>query len=255
MLSTTPPILGITKDDGKSKLGIYKVYDFTKGGTDIIDQRMGFYTCKPKSIKWTIAVFTYVIDMARVNSCTIFALQKKYDTCKQDSFKYCYTLLYQLVKPFIQSQSLNGLTTMMGQKIELVIVKGQWEVEGEAIGPPMSENKGRCHLRISNLAGVAHKLKKNRMCRVKAFCRICKSIRVKIILLQHVKYVWLTTIRQLTSIIGSFISIFQAVLLEKMNYRQLEWKKVSFLRMKVEAKIALNQYIVTKLKVVVRYYT
>ena len=41
LLSTAPPILGITKDDGKSKLGIYKVYNFTKRGTDIIDQRMG----------------------------------------------------------------------------------------------------------------------------------------------------------------------------------------------------------------------
>ena len=30
LLSTAPPILGITKDDEKSKLGIYKVYDFTK---------------------------------------------------------------------------------------------------------------------------------------------------------------------------------------------------------------------------------
>ena len=42
LVPTAPPILGITKDDGKSKLGIYKVYDFTKGGTDVIDQRMGF---------------------------------------------------------------------------------------------------------------------------------------------------------------------------------------------------------------------
>ena len=42
LLSSTPPILGITKDDGKSKLVIHKVYDFTKGGTDIIDQRMRF---------------------------------------------------------------------------------------------------------------------------------------------------------------------------------------------------------------------
>ena len=58
LLSTTPPILGITKDDGKIKLGIYKVYYFTKGGTDIIYQRMGFYTCKPKSRKWRITVFT-----------------------------------------------------------------------------------------------------------------------------------------------------------------------------------------------------
>ena len=64
MLSAAPPILDITKDDGKSKLGIYKVYDFTKGETDIIDQRMGFYTWKPKSRKWTITVFSYVTDMA-----------------------------------------------------------------------------------------------------------------------------------------------------------------------------------------------
>ena len=84
LLSTALPILGITKNDGKSKLGIYKVYDFTKGGTDIIDQRMGFYTCKPKSRKWTITVFSYIIDLAHVNSSTAFALQQKYDPSKQD---------------------------------------------------------------------------------------------------------------------------------------------------------------------------
>ena len=94
MSSTTPVILGIKKDDGKRKLGIYKVYDFTKGGTDIRNQRMGFYTCKRKFRKWTITVFSYVIDMTRINSSTTFALQKKYDPCQQDSFEYCYTLLY-----------------------------------------------------------------------------------------------------------------------------------------------------------------
>ena len=117
------------------------MYDFTIGGTDIIDQRMEFYTCKTKSRKWTITVFSYVINMPRINSSTTFALQKKHDPCKQDSFEYCNTLLYQLVKPFIQSQSLNGLTTIMSQKIKLVIRKRQWEVEGEAIGPPMPEER------------------------------------------------------------------------------------------------------------------
>ena len=37
LLSTTPPILGITKDAGKSNLGVCKVYDFTKKETYIID--------------------------------------------------------------------------------------------------------------------------------------------------------------------------------------------------------------------------
>ena len=120
-------------------------------------------------------MFSYVIDMARVNSSTIFALQKKYDPCKQDSFEYCYTLLYQLVKPFKQSGSLNDLTTLVRQKIELVIGKRQWEVEGKVVGPPMSQDKGRCHVSISNLAGVGHKLKKNQMHRVETLCRICKK--------------------------------------------------------------------------------
>ena len=89
MLSTVPPFLGVTEDDGKSDLGIYKVYDFANGGKDIINQRIRFYTCKLKSGKWRITVFGYVIDMARVNLSTTFALQKKYDTCKYDSFEYC----------------------------------------------------------------------------------------------------------------------------------------------------------------------
>ena len=62
--------------------------------------------------------------MARVNSSTTCALQKKYDPCKQDSFEYCYTLLYQLAKPFTQSRSWNGLTTFVRQKIN-----GRWKVK------------------------------------------------------------------------------------------------------------------------------
>ena len=49
------------------------------------------------------------------------------------------------------------------------------EVEGEAVGPSMSEDKGRCLVCISNLAGVEHKLKKNQVYRVKTLCRICKK--------------------------------------------------------------------------------
>ena len=51
VLSTRNPILGLTKDDGKSKPAIIKFYDFTKGGTDIVDQIMEKNTVKPKSSK------------------------------------------------------------------------------------------------------------------------------------------------------------------------------------------------------------
>ena len=71
--------------------------------------------------------------------------------------------MYQLVKPFIQSQSLNGLTYTCEKKDRVGNKKKGMEVEGEAVGPPMSEDKRRCHVCISNLAGVGHELKKNLM--------------------------------------------------------------------------------------------
>ena len=50
-LSTHKPTLGTTMDDDKDKAALYNFYDFTKGGTDIVYQRIGFYTCKFKSRK------------------------------------------------------------------------------------------------------------------------------------------------------------------------------------------------------------
>ena len=52
VLSTMPSLLGATKDDGKKKPAIMILYDFTKGFTDIIHERMSAYSVKPKSSKW-----------------------------------------------------------------------------------------------------------------------------------------------------------------------------------------------------------
>ncbi|XP_057296194.1 uncharacterized protein LOC130625144 [Hydractinia symbiolongicarpus] len=46
VLSTMRPIMGITRDDEKHKPSIIKFYDFTKGGTDIIDQKISKHSCK-----------------------------------------------------------------------------------------------------------------------------------------------------------------------------------------------------------------
>ena len=62
LLSAVPSLLATTKDDNKSKPALYKLYDFSKGGTDIIDQKMGFYSYKSKSKRWTMNAFSYVLD-------------------------------------------------------------------------------------------------------------------------------------------------------------------------------------------------
>ena len=51
MLSTMRPLNRITKDDGKKKPAIFKFYDFSKGGTDEMDQRIAKYSAKPISPK------------------------------------------------------------------------------------------------------------------------------------------------------------------------------------------------------------
>ena len=90
LLSTQPPLLGVTKDDGKKKPAIIKFYDFTKGGTDIMDQRMDSYTTSSKSKKWTKKTFSWMLDVARVNAQTILALVKGQNPRKADSFKFSW---------------------------------------------------------------------------------------------------------------------------------------------------------------------
>ena len=66
MLTTMRPCLGITKDDGKENPALYKFYDFTKGGTDIGDQKLSYYTAKAKSLKWKMVAFYFMLDTARM---------------------------------------------------------------------------------------------------------------------------------------------------------------------------------------------
>ena len=77
MLTTMRPCLGITKDDGKEKPAIYKLYDFTKGGTDIVDQKISYYSTKAKSVKWKMVAFYFILDTSRVNAQTMLALNEK----------------------------------------------------------------------------------------------------------------------------------------------------------------------------------
>ena len=74
VLATTNPILGVTKDDGKSKAAITNFYDYNKPGTDIVDQKMGKYSFELKSSKWTVAAFSCILDIAHVNDPTLSIL-------------------------------------------------------------------------------------------------------------------------------------------------------------------------------------
>ena len=116
MLSTVHPILGISKDI-KPKPVLYKLYDFTIGGIEIVDQKMSFYSCKPKSRKWTIVAFSYLLDTCRVNASAIMALNT--NDKKLKSFNFGLDLVFALVRPYIEKRSRNGVTNDIVKKLWL----------------------------------------------------------------------------------------------------------------------------------------
>ena len=86
------------------KPALYKLCDFTKGGTDIVDQKITFYLCKTKSRKWTTIAFSYLLDICHINTASVLAMNKHTEPRKQNLFEVGFSLVLKLVKPFIQGK-------------------------------------------------------------------------------------------------------------------------------------------------------
>ena len=127
MLSTMRPIPGITKDNGKSKPAIMKFSDFTKGGTDIVNQLNDYYICRARTNCWDLVSFFYILDTVRFNSKTVWCLKNSLDIKKTNTFKFSWNLSSQLIKPFIENRQINGLGTAVIHKMEKVLGKSLHE--------------------------------------------------------------------------------------------------------------------------------
>ena len=102
LLSAVPPLLATTKDDNKSKPAFNKLYDFSKGGTDIIDQKMGFFSCKSKSKRWTINAFLNDLDICRVNASMTYAMNNDLQPQNIKSVDFGFDLVMSLIPPHIE---------------------------------------------------------------------------------------------------------------------------------------------------------
>ena len=50
LFSSVQPLLGTTKENGTKKPTIYKLYEFTEGGTDVMDQEWQLLVAKQSQI-------------------------------------------------------------------------------------------------------------------------------------------------------------------------------------------------------------
>ena len=69
----------------------------------------------------------FLLDTCRVNSGTVYFLNKKKDPRKGNSFDFGWKLGIQLVLPLIRSRPINGLSSLIQQKIKLVLSSQQKE--------------------------------------------------------------------------------------------------------------------------------
>lgn len=92
LINTVPPIMGIIIDDTQKTSAIYKLYDFTKEGTDVIDQRINFYSVNTKWRRWPVNTF----------SQTVYSLNSGKHPRNLNSFTYGWDLVQMFCIPQIK---------------------------------------------------------------------------------------------------------------------------------------------------------
>ena len=125
VLCTVPNLatLGITRDDGKMKPAAIKVYDFSKGGTDIVDQRVDSYTSATKSRRWPIKSLSCMLDKTRVNAQSVYCLNTgKNPRSGVDSRRFGWEMAKSLLLPHMKRRKeCNGLSRSVRNKMAIFI--------------------------------------------------------------------------------------------------------------------------------------
>ena len=171
MLSTVRPMRKKTRDDKKEKAAIFKFYDFTKGGTDIVDHMNDFYTTRAKTHRWTMLAFYYMLDTIRINAKTLWCLKHKKNPQKVNTFDVSFELANALVMPFICQRNRAGLQKQVLKKIRYVLGE-----EAKLPKPAVQKNhqrhgsRKRCRICLSK---CTTKAEKNNMKRPTQQCKVC----------------------------------------------------------------------------------
>ena len=160
----------------RKKAMTHKLYDYTKGGIDIPDQRMGSYTSNPKLCKWTITALSYILDIARINSQATYVINNKINTT--DSFIFDWELTEALVLPHMKKRLLKGvLSKPLQQSVSLFV----GAVVAAKRHPQADDNiPCRCPMCLNETHGDGHKEAKNSIGKVKScYCKCNHSFSRK----------------------------------------------------------------------------
>ena len=157
LLSTVCPMKKKTKDDKRDKPAICKFYDFTKGGTDIVDQ-MNIYTNRAKTSRWSALAFYYMLVTIRAYAKTLWCIKHKKYFSKISTFDIAFELAHALVMPFVEKRNLNGLRKPLLKKINYVLNKEEHVRKASKVRKfPRSGNRQKCRICLDGCKTKAEK--------------------------------------------------------------------------------------------------
>ena len=114
---------------------------------------MASYTTKPKTGKWTIVAMSYVLDMARMNSQTVYEANNSINGF--NSFDPGWLLVNSHVAPHMHNRIEQGLT--MTLKSSMMKFMGKKEPESQPL-PPNDNILRRCKICLDKTHGVGYKV-------------------------------------------------------------------------------------------------
>ena len=114
----------------------------------------------------------------------MLALNQGKDPRKQNSYDFGFDLVMELVRPFIEIRSRNGLSSDITRKIKLVWGETNFPLS-IAIGlltpfPPMSEGSRRCEICKAEIPGQGMKKRKDKLPKQRGQCHgiaVCQQHR------------------------------------------------------------------------------
>ena len=107
-MSTFRSLIRKTIDDGKEKSQVIKLYDFTNGVTDIVDQLNDYYTIQAKYSRWVMLAFFYMFDYFRFSGKTVWCLKHKKDISNFSSYDFGLNFAKALALPHVGRRKLHS---------------------------------------------------------------------------------------------------------------------------------------------------
>ena len=141
-----------------------------------MDKGFESLSCKPKSRKWIMVCFSYVLDMVRINSSTIVALNYGIPSRSRqcDSFSFGWELAKAFIQPFIRTRPRNdlGKLTQMNMSLDLL------EQLKSSVAKPSkraARKKSQCFSCQDEFSGAGYKVQRKKMSKVKSVCEECRT--------------------------------------------------------------------------------